>query len=114
MIHNFLFYKLPFDIIREILLYDKHFVLRKNENRIITINKICNLEKYLFLYNSIPKIYHLSSNSWQVIMGNRKRYILSHSLRPLQEWEYSYITFSKDPHTNMICTIPDSIIYLPL
>jgi len=114
MLDKFIFNKLPFDIIREILLCDKHFVLRKKNNRIITINKISNLEKYLFLYNSVPKIYHLSSNSWQVIMGNKKRYVLSHSLTPSQEWEYSYITFSKDLHTNMICTIPDSIMYLPL
>lgn len=46
--NNFLFYKLPFDLIREILLYDKHFIMRKSNNRIICINKILDIEKRFF------------------------------------------------------------------
>jgi hypothetical protein len=109
-----LFAKLPFDIIREILLYDRHFVVRKKNNNLICINKISKLDERFLLLAKIPKIYQLSPNSWSVILGINKRYVVKHYLRPSNIWEYSFVTFSKDPHTNMICSIPDSMICIPL
>jgi hypothetical protein len=114
MINKYLFSQLPFDIICEILLYDSHFVTRKQNNRIICINKIPKTDKRFFLHDMVSKIYKLSHNSWQVILGKEKKFVLCHRLRPSLEWEYSFAIFSKDPHTNMMCSIPDSVIYLPL
>lgn len=114
MIDTILFTHLPFDIIREILLYDQHFVIRKHNNRLICINKIPKIDKRFFLYDTVSKIYELSHNSWQVILGKEKKFVLCHRLRPSLVWEYSFAIFSKDQHTNMMCSIPDSVIYLPL
>ena len=115
---SFLFSNLPFDIIREILLYDTHFVWRNdnfNKKRILCINKIPRDDYRFFLYDSIPKVYQLAQNSWSVILASdHKKYIIRHYLRPSLIWEYSFVVFSKDPHTNMMCTIPDSMIYVPL
>lgn len=109
-----LFSELPFDIIREILLYDRRFVMRKTQNRLVCINKISKLDERFLLLSKIPKIYQLAPNSWSVILGTNKRFVLKHYLRPSNIWEYSFVTFSKDPHTNMMCSIPDSMIYIPL
>ena len=113
-----LFSKLPFDIIREILLYDTHFVWRNdkyNKKRIICINKIPRDDYRLFLFDSIPKVYQLAENSWTVILAkDHKKYIIRHYLRPSMIWEYSFVTYSKDPHTNMMGTIPDAMICIPL
>lgn len=107
------FSKLPFDIIREILLYDNHFVVRNK--RIICINKIPKEDFRFSLYDTVSKVYQQVTNSWCVIIGkDHKRYIIRHKLRPNQVWEYSFVIFSKDPHTNMLCNVPDSAIYLPL
>ena len=112
MMNNFLFYKLPFDIIREILLYDEHFVIRKQNNRLICISKIPKIDKRFFLYKTVPKIYKTSDNSWSVILGKEKRFVLCRALKLSLTWEYSFTVFSKDKHTNMICQ--DSVIYLTL
>jgi hypothetical protein len=109
-----LYSKLPFDIIREILLYDERFVIRKKENYLVCINKISKLDERYLLLSKIPKIYQLASNSWSVILGINKRYILKHYLRPSNIWEYNFVTFSKDPNTNSMCSIPDSMICIPL
>lgn len=114
-----LFSKLPFELIREILLYDKHFVWRNdkyNKKRIMCIDKIPRDDYRFFLYGNVPKVYELAPNSWSVILEceNKKKYIIRHYLRPSSIWEYSFVIFSKDPHTNMMCTIPDSMICIPL
>jgi hypothetical protein len=114
-----LFSNLPFDIIREILLYDNHFVWRNdkyNKKRIVCIDKIRRDDYRFLLYDSIPKVYQLAPNSWSVILEceNKKKYIIRHYLRPSLIWEYSFVTYSKDPHTNMIRSIPDTMIYVPL
>jgi hypothetical protein len=115
---SFLFSNLPFDIIIEILLYDTHFVWRNdkyNKKRIVCINKIPKDDYRFFLYSKIPKVYELAPNSWSVILEKElKKYIIRHYLRPSLIWEYSFVVFSKDPHTNMMSTIPDSMIYVPL
>jgi hypothetical protein len=101
---------LPFDIIREILLYNKHFVVRNK--KIICINKISKDDYRYNIFVNIPKIYELSHNSWSIIMGKDKRYILRHYLKPSLIWEYSFITYSRDRHDNIMRTIPDSIIFI--
>jgi hypothetical protein len=108
-----IFVNLPFDIIKEILLYDSHFVLRNK--RLIFIDKIPKSDFRFKLYNSIPKVYELAPNSWSVIFSEKeKRYVLRHYLRPTQIWEYSFVVYSKDPHMNIMNTIPDTMIYIPL
>jgi hypothetical protein len=111
--NNTIFSFLPFDLIKEILLYTNYFVLRKNKD-IVFINKILKTDIRYELLKTIPKIFKISNNSWSVILGKEKKYILKHYLRPSLIWEYSYVIFSKDPHTNMMNSIPDSIIYIPL
>ena len=106
----FLFNNLPFDLIREILLYDKHFIYRKNEYKIICINKIPKIDKRYLLFENIPKVYELSINSWSVILGKNKKFVICHSLRPSFLWEYSISTFSKDKHTNMMNWFSDTNI----
>lgn len=111
-----LFSKLPFDMIREILLYDTHFVVRKNNNnnRIVCINKIPKDDLRFKLYDTVPKVYEIATNNWSVILGKDKKYVIGHYLRPSLVWEYRFLIFSKDQHTNMMCSIPDSMIYIPL
>ena len=108
-----IFSYLPLDIIKEILLYDKHFV-RRNNNRIVCINEIIKDDIRYQLLNTRPKVYEMCTNSWSVILGKNKRYIIKHYLRPSLIWEYSFYIYSKDKHTNMMCSIPDSIICIPL
>ena len=112
---EFLFSKLPFDLIREILLYNSYFVLNK-KNKLLFIGKLDKKDIRYTLFRTIPKVYELSYNSWSVILEceNKKKYIIRHYLRPSLIWEYSFVTYSKDPHTNMMRSIPDTMIYVPL
>ena len=100
-----IFAKLPFDMIREILLYDSHFVIRNKQ--IICINKICKTDYRFILYANVPRIFKQHEKSWSVIMGTNKRYVLWHRLLPNETWEYSYVVFSRDPHTNIMSNIPE-------
>ena len=109
-----LFSKLPFDIIREILLYNQHFVLRKQDNSLVCINKIPKIDKRFFLYDNIGKINQIHNKWFVVLVGKNKKFVISHTLTISNIWDYSFLTFSKDPHTNMICCIPDSVIEIPL
>lgn len=106
--------QLPFDIIREILLFDSRFVIRKKQNRLVCINKISNLDQKLLLLSNIPKIYELAPNNWSVILGTNKRFVIKHYLRLTGIWEYSFSTFTKDQNTNIFNYIPDSLICIPL
>ena len=110
-----IFQQLPFYIIREILLYDRRYAFRKQNKSLIFINKIAIDNNLLHLLKKIPKIFQISTNNWQVILGrNLKRFVLSHSLKPSQSWEYGFSTFSKENHTNIMNSYPDSSIYLPI
>ena len=109
-----LFSKLPFDIIREILLYDQHFVVRKQDNSLVYINKIPKIDKRFFLYDNICKIKEIHNKWFVVLVGKNKKFIICHTLTISHIWDYSFLTFSKDPHTNMISSIPDSVIEIPL
>ena len=109
-----IFQKLPFDIIREILLYDNHYIARKikNKTNLVYIDKINKNDKRFLLYDKIPKI-SLAYCSVTLYTLNKK-FIIHHFLHtnPNLIWEYSFITYSKDPHTNIFNYMPDSVIYL--
>ena len=108
-----LFSKLPFDLIREILLFDNHFVLRPNK-RLVFIDKIPKNDFRFNLYNSVPKVEELGPNSYRVIISfPNKKCILRHYLRPSHIWEYSFVLYGKDAHSNILNIIPDSMIYIP-
>ena len=87
-----MFYKLPWDIIQEILLFDPRFVLRKN--KLVFIGKIPREdERYLLLYK-IPRIYQMSLNSWQVILSepiSKKRFVLGYRSNTNTQLEYFFI-----------------------
>jgi len=116
MIINEIFRNLPFDLIREILLFDKRFVIRKPHNNLICIIKIPkkDIDNYSSLFKNIFKITEFSSNSLSVFFFRKnKKFIIQYYLRPNLVWEYRFLTFTKDPHTNIINNIPDSVIYIP-
>jgi hypothetical protein len=116
MIVNEIFRNLPFDLIREILIFDKRFVIRKPNNNLIFINNIPKIvmNNYSSLFKNIFKITEFTSNSWSVsILRKNKKFIIQHYLQPNLVWEYRFLTFTKDPHTNIINNIPDSVIYIP-
>lgn len=102
-----IFSQLPFDIIREILLYNSHFVFRKDKKQLICIDKIPNSDPRFLLYNTIPRIYERNNHHWSVILGTYPRFVMSRRYRVEGAiWEYSFVTFHKDQHTNMINYIP--------
>ena len=114
MILSTIYQNLSFDLIREILLYDKDYVIRKRNNKLIlvNINKINKNDKRFKLYDTVPKIIEISSNNWSInIFIKNKQFTIRHLLLPYQGWEYSFLTFSKDPHTNIFNYMPDSILY---
>jgi hypothetical protein len=109
-----IFSLLPFDLIREILLYDRHFVIRDKTKRLVCIQKIPKTDTRFLLFNTVPRIYERSTNNWTVILGKYTRFIMGRRLRPDHIWEYSFVTFRKDQHMNMMETFASSAIYLPL
>jgi hypothetical protein len=109
-----IFSQLPFDLIREILLYDRHFVVREKTKRLVCIRKIPKTDPRFLLFNTIPRIYERSTNNWTVILGKYTRFVMGRRLRPDHIWEYSFVCFRKDPHMNMMQTVASSAIYLPL
>jgi len=109
---SFIFSQLPFDLIREILLYDSHFVL--HNTKLVCINKIQHSDPRFLLYDNIPRIYERTTNNWSVILGTYPRFIMSRRLKPDLMWEYSFISFHKDMHTNFLNTFATSAIFQPL
>jgi len=109
-----IFSLLPFDLIREILLYDSHYVLRRETNRLVCIQKIPKTDPRFLLYSTIPRVYERSANNWSVILGKHTRFVMSRRLRPNLIWEYSFVTFRKDPILNMMETVATFAIYQPL
>jgi hypothetical protein len=108
-----LFSLLPFDIIREILLFDSHFVIRPNQ-KIVCIHKISKKDSRYQLIANIPKINELGPGCFSLtIKKENKIYIHRYYLRPSQLWEYSFTVFSKDTHTNMMDTVPYSLMCIP-
>jgi hypothetical protein len=108
-----IFKNLPFDLIREILLYDNRYVIRKNNKcKLVCISKIDKNDERFIIYEKIPKVLKISSNNWSInISSKNKQFVIRHLLLPTQIWEYSFITYSKDPHTNIFNYMPDSVLY---
>jgi hypothetical protein len=109
-----IFSQLPFEIIREILLYDRHFVIRGETKRLVCIQKIPRTDPRFLLFNTIPRIYERSANNWTIILGKDTRFVMGHRLRPDHIWEYSFVTFRKDSILNMMETVASAAIYQPL
>ena len=109
-----IFSQLPFDLIREILLYDSHFVVREETKRLICIQKIPKTDPRFLLFATVPRIYERSVNHWTVILGSQTRFVMGRRLRPDLIWEYSFLTFRKDSHMNMMETVASDAIYQPL
>ena len=109
-----IFSQLPFDLIREILLYDSHFVIRGETKRLICIQKIPKTDTRFLLFNRLPRIYERSTNNWTVILGKDTRFIMGRRLRPDLLWEYSFVTFRRDPLMNKMETVASAAIYQPL
>ena len=112
-----IFSRLSFDLIREILLYDEHYVIRKNNpvipTQIVCIQRIPKSDIRFQL--RIPKIFETHPNCWNTILGQNKRFVVGRRITTItQEWEYFFLTFSRDIHMNMFQHIPDSTLYLPL
>ena len=105
-----IFSRLSFDLIREILLYDEHYVIRKNNpmipTQIVCIQRIPKSDIRFQL--RIPRIFQTHPNCWNTILGQDKRFVVGRRYTMFQEWEYFFLTFSRDMH------IPDSTLYLPL
>ena len=90
-----MFEKLPWDIKREILLFDSCFILR-NKN-IIYIDKISREDDRYSLLSKIPKIYKLTNNEFSVILNenvSKKRYIISYNCNFVDIREYTFYTFT--------------------
>jgi len=109
-----IFSQLPFELIREILLYDSHFVVREQTKRLVCIQKIPRSDPRFLLFDTIPRIYQRSVNHWTVILGTNTRFIMGRRLRQDLIWEYSFVTFQRDPILNMMETVASSAIYQPL
>jgi hypothetical protein len=110
-----IFSELSFDLIREILLYNSYFVIRRNK-QLVFIDKILKEDFRYLLLNSIPKIqkFGLDPDILSVtIWKHDKKYVLRHFLRPSLIWEYSFVVYSKDPHSNMMDSVPYSMICIP-
>jgi hypothetical protein len=104
-----MFDKLSWDIIREILLYDPRFVLQKN--KLVFIGRISREDERYLLLSNIPRIYHMSSNSWQVILSepiSKKRFVLGY--RCNTQWEFFFHIFSYNHPMREINKQPDIMI----
>jgi hypothetical protein len=113
-----IFRNLPFDLIREILLFDKRFVYRKHNKIFTIIDKIPKQKIVIFssLFNSISPIINFSSFPKKlsvILFKKNKKFIIQYNLpiHPNEFWEYRFLTFTKDSHTNILNDIPDSIFY---
>ena len=83
MLNKEIFRNLPFVLIREILLFDKRFVARKQNNipSLFCINKIPkkDIDNYSKLINAIPKKMEISPNNGSlsvIILRKNKKFII--------------------------------------
>ena len=104
-----MFGKLSWDIIREILLYDSRFVLRKN--KLVFIGRIPREDERYSLLSKISRIYQMSSNSWQVILSepiSNKKFVLGY--RCNTQWEFFFHIFSYNHLMREINKQPDIML----
>lgn len=107
-----IFSNLSFDLIREILLYNYHFVIRRN--KLVFIDKISKQDFRYNILDTIPKIQKFGPDIFSItIWKEDKKYVLRYFLRPSLVWEYSFVVHSKDQHTNMMDSVPYSMMCIP-
>jgi hypothetical protein len=102
-----MFEKLPWFIIQEILLFDSRFVYRNK--KLLFIDKIPRNDERYSLLSKIPRIYKMSSNSWNVILSEpitKKRFILGYH----SEREYFFHTFTYNHQMREMNKSPDNMI----
>ena len=105
-----IFSKLPDEIIKYILLFDKHFIYR--DKKIISIDSISKLDNRYILLQDIPKKYKMGEH-WSVILNDKKskkRFVLGYRII-INKWEYFFYTFKYDFILNQMKDKPDSFIY---
>lgn len=106
-----MFEKLPWDIKREILLFDSRFVLRNH--KLIFINKIPREDERYTLLSNIPKIYRMN-NHYSVILSHiptKKRFVLGYHCNYLLHFrEYFLDTFTYDYLMKHMNKTPDNTI----
>lgn len=106
-----MFEKLPWDIKREILLFDSRFILRNL--KLIQMNKISREDNRYSLLSKIPKIYKFSDNQWSVILNkneSKKRYIISYNFNFVDIREYVFYTFTYNVLDRQINKNPEKTI----
>ena len=106
-----MFEKLPWDIKREILLFDSRFILRNL--KLIQINKISREDDRYSLLSKIPKIYKFSDNQWSVILNkneSKKRYIINYNFNFVDIREYVFYTFTYNVLDRQINKNPEKTI----
>jgi hypothetical protein len=106
-----MFEKLPWDIKREILLFDSRFILRNHY--LININKIPREDDRYLLLSKIPKIYQISNNELSVLLcenTSKKRFILSYNSNFVDIREYAFYTFTYNYFYGRMNHNPDKII----
>ena len=111
-----IFSKLPFDLIKEVLLFDSHFVQRRNKT-LVLIDKIPKNDYRYQLCANIPKIKGVGSGSDScfsvTIWKQDKIYFLHYYLRPSLIWEYNFVVYSREQHTKRMNSVPYSLICIP-
>ena len=104
-----MFDKLSWDIIREILLFDPRFVLRKN--KLVFIGRISKEDERYLLLSKIPRIYQISLNTWQVILSepiSKKRFVLGY--RSNTQWEFFFHIFTYNHQMREMNKRPDIML----
>jgi hypothetical protein len=94
-----IFSKLPFDLIRYILLFNYHFILRKN--KIICINSILKNDYRYELLSNIEKKYQIVRNQWTVILNcgiHYKRFVFGYNINTTLWRNYFFYTYKYNPN----------------
>jgi hypothetical protein len=108
MVDKNIFSKLPFDIIKYILLYNNYYILRNN--KIIFINKISKEDNRYKILSKKPFIRKLRNNSWGVYLDNiNKKYIVEYSYK-FGVWKYNFYIYLIDKLIRIINYYPENTI----
>jgi len=107
-----MFEKLPWDIIRKILLYNPRYIMRNDikNQYLIYVGVIPKEDIRYSILSKIPRIYQMAENQWTVILSEpitKKRFVLGYRCNYNTQWEYLFHTFSYN-HILRIFTEDDS------
>lgn len=106
-----MFEKLPWDIIREILLFDSRFIYRNQ--KLICIHKIPREDERYSLLSKIPRIYQMSQNLWNVILSDpitKKRFVIGYRYVVNNKWDYLFHVFTYNHQMREMNKSPDTMI----